>query len=441
MLPPSSKPASSVPAPAAAFSDAVFYGGSSRFTALLRKDSVGGLLLLFMAVAAMVWANSPWADSYLAIRDFRFGYAPWGLELSVGAWAADGLLAVFFFLVGVELKRELVSGDLRSFSTAAVPVVAAVGGVIVPAVIYLQLVQTSPGLADGWAVPTATDIAFALAVLAIVGTHLPKKLRIFLLTIAVVDDLIAIGIIAIFYTSSIALTPLLLSLLVVVIFAVIVSRAQWFFIRYRLAAWLILLPIGFVAWALMHASGVHATIAGVLLGLTIPVHFVSKRADTAVVPSLAVAFEHRFRPLVAGLVLPIFAFFAAGVPVGGWAALGMTLASPVAIAIICALVLGKPIGILGSTWLITRFRLFRLDQSIKWIDLISLALLTGIGFTVSLLIAELSFPAESAEYAAAKIAVLVGSLIAAALASVALSFRNRKYRLASIRQSKQDAAI
>ncbi|HWK76973.1 Na+/H+ antiporter NhaA, partial [Microbacterium sp.] len=165
---------------------------SIRIGAILRKETVGGVLLVALAVVALVWANSPWAESYFAIRDLEVGYEPWHLRLSLGAWAADGLLAIFFFLVGLELKREFVSGDLRRFSTAVVPIVAAVGGVAVPAVIYLAVTAGSAEAASGWAIPTATDIAFAVAVLAVIGSHLPSALRIFLLTLAVVDDLIAI---------------------------------------------------------------------------------------------------------------------------------------------------------------------------------------------------------------------------------------------------------
>ncbi|MGV2902579.1 Na+/H+ antiporter NhaA, partial [Microbacterium sp. AGC62] len=175
---------------------------SRRIGAILRKEAVGGILLVSLAAIALLWANSPWAESYFALRDFEIGYEPWHLRLSLGAWAADGLLAIFFFLVGLELKREFVAGDLRKFSTAVVPIVAAVGGVIVPAVIYLAVVAGSAEESHGWAIPTATDIAFAVAVLALIGSHLPSALRIFLLTLAVVDDLIAIGIIALFYTET-----------------------------------------------------------------------------------------------------------------------------------------------------------------------------------------------------------------------------------------------
>lgn len=400
---------------------------SKRIGEILRKETVGGLLLVAAALVAILWANSPIADSYFALRDFEFGYEPWHLKLSLGTWAADGLLAIFFFLVGLELKREFVAGDLRSLRTAIIPVAAAAGGVLVPALIYTAIVRGDAGLAHGWAIPTATDIAFAVAVLALIGSRLPSALRIFLLTLAVVDDLIAIGIIAIFYTDEISFVPLLLALLAIVVYGVIAQRHRLLFGRNRLAAWLILLPIGAVAWALMHASGIHATIAGVLLGFTIPVLH-RKRDDTnAETPGLAEEFEHRFRPLSAGFAVPIFAFFAAGVSLGGWHGVTAAAANPVTLAIIAALVFGKPLGIVATTWVTTRLMGTRLDPSYRWIDLAGVGLLAGIGFTVSLLVAELSFAAGSPEHDYAKVAVLVASVLAGLAASAVLGVRNMQY--------------
>ncbi len=395
---------------------------------LLRKETVGGMLLVVMAVVAIIWANSAWAESYFALRDFKVGYAPWHLDLSIGTWAADGLLAIFFFLVGLELKREFVAGDLRHFSTAIVPIVAAAGGVAVPALLYTAIVWGQPGMARGWAIPTATDIAFAVAVLAIIGSHLPSPLRIFLLTLAVVDDLIAISIIAVFYTEQIAIVPLLLALLVIAIYGVIAQRYRQFFHLRPAAAWLILLPIGIVAWALLHASGIHATIAGVLLGFMIPVRHRKRDRVDAGTPGLADVFEHRFRPLSAGFAVPVFAFFSAGVALGGTDGFLSALRDPVAIGIIVALVLGKPVGILLTTWTITRIRHIRLDPALKWIDLFGVGLLAGIGFTVSLLVTELSFATDDPHHDHAKIAIFVASLLAALLASVVLVARNRQYR-------------
>jgi NhaA family Na+:H+ antiporter len=411
---------------------------SIRVTEILRKETVGGILLVAFAAIALVWANSPWADSYFAIRDFEIGYEPWHLKLSLGAWAADGLLAIFFFLVGLELKRELVSGDLRKPSTAIVPIVAAVGGVVVPALLYVAVVGTTTSEAGGWAIPTATDIAFAVAVLAIIGSHLPSALRIFLLTLAVVDDLIAIGIIAIFYTESIELVPLLLALLAIAVYGAIAQRFRQLFHVRPGAAWLILLPIGFAAWALMHASGIHATIAGVLLGFTIPVlHKKAQRSEDAG-PGLAELFEHRFRPLSAGFAVPVFAFFSAGVAIGGVEGFVSALTDPVLIGIVLGLVVGKPLGITAATWLITRIRRINLDPSLRWIDIAGVGILAGIGFTVSLLVAELSFAAGSPHYDHSKVAILTASVLAAVLAAVVLGLRNRRYRKAEERGSDGD---
>lgn len=400
---------------------------SKRIGEILRKETVGGLLLVAAALVAILWANSPIADSYFALRDFEIGYEPWHLKLSLGAWAADGLLAIFFFLVGLELKREFVAGDLRSPRTAIVPVAAAAGGVLVPALIYTAIVRGDADLAHGWAIPTATDIAFAVAVLALIGSRLPSALRIFLLTLAVVDDLIAIGIIAIFYTDEISFVPLGLALVTIAVYGVIAQRYRLLFGRNRFAAWLILLPIGALAWALMHASGIHATIAGVLLGFTIPVLHRKRDAENVEAPGLAEEFEHRFRPLSAGFAVPIFAFFAAGVSLGGWQGISAAAANPVTLAIIAALVLGKPIGIVATTWVTTRLLGTRLDPSYRWIDLAGVGLLAGIGFTVSLLVAELSFAAGSPEHDYAKVAVLAASVIAALAASAVLGVRNMQY--------------
>lgn len=263
-----------------------------RIGEILRKETVGGALLVIAAVIALIWANSPASESYFALRDFKIGYEPWRLELSLGAWAADGLLAVFFFLVGLELKRETVAGDLRQISKAIVPVAAAVGGVIVPALIYAAINWGNPETISGWAIPTATDIAFAVAVLAVVGSQLPMPLRIFLLTLAVVDDLMAITIIAFFYTETINTPALLLTLIPLALFAFLARKYRRFFGLNPSAAWFILLPIGIAAWALLHASGIHATVAGVALAFMIPVLHDTKHGKQTDGPGLAGIFEH-----------------------------------------------------------------------------------------------------------------------------------------------------
>jgi Na+:H+ antiporter, NhaA family len=323
-----------------------------------------------------------------------------------------------------------VAGDLRQLNKSIVPVAAAAGGVLVPAVIYALINLGSPETLRGWAIPTATDIAFAVAVLAIIGSHLPSALRIFLLTLAVVDDLIAISIIAFFYSSELHMMPLLLALLPLALYTFLAQKYRHFFGRKTAAAWLILLPLGIVTWALVHASGIHATVAGVLLGFAVPVIRSQAGGGPEAGPGLAEIFEHRFRPISAGVAVPVFAFFSAGVAVGGLKGLGAALTDPVALGIIVALVLGKPVGIMGTTWLLTKTSRAQLDSSFKWIDVFGVALMAGIGFTVSLLVAELSFGQGSLHDDHAKVGILCASLLAALLATAVLRTRNRQYRAA-----------
>ncbi|MBC3760491.1 Na+/H+ antiporter NhaA [Quadrisphaera oryzae] len=384
---------------------------------LLRTETVGGLLLLTAALVAVAWASSPWGGSYEALRGVTFGPEPLHLRLDLATWAADGLLAVFFFVVGMELKREFVVGDLRDPRRAALPMMAAVGGMAVPALIYTAVNLVGDGPLSGWAVPTATDIAFALGVLAVVGSHLPLALRSFLLTLAVVDDLLAITVIAVFYTSDLAWLPLVLALVPIALFRVVVGR--------RRTTWWLLWPLGIAAWALVHASGVHATVAGVVLGLLVPVLRPGQRGRR-----LTEDLEHRFRPLSAGFCVPVFALMAAGVAVNGETARAAA-ADPVAIGIAVGLVAGKVLGVLGTTWLVARFTRAELDPGLRWVDLFGMSLLAGIGFTVSLLIGELAFGPGSEVDDHVRIAVLTASVTAAVLASVVLASRNRAYRQAA----------
>lgn len=407
------------------------YGESVRVGEILRKETTGGILLMSAALVAIVWANTPFADSYFTLRDTVVGPHALHLDLSLGTWAADGLLAIFFFLVGLELKHEIVDGDLRDPQRAIVPVVAAVAGVIVPALFYVGINAVSPESMSGWAIPTATDIAFAVAVLAIVGTHLPSALRVFLLTLAVVDDLIAILIIAFVYTEEIHWLYLGLFLIPVAVFAFLVNRYQTFFATQSWAAIVILLPLAIVAWALLHSSGIHATIAGVILGFVTPVHSQDPDAEHG----LAKTFEHRFRPLSTGFAVPVFAFFSAGVAVGGWDGLVGAVTTPVALGIMVGLILGKPVGIVGGTFLLTKLTRASLDSAVRWIDLFGVGLLAGIGFTVSLLVAELSFGLGSDFNDAAKVGVLLASVLAAILASIVLVPRNRHYRQLEVLES------
>jgi NhaA family Na+:H+ antiporter len=386
---------------------------TTRFAEILRKETVGGVLLLVAAAAALIWANSPWSDVYRHLSELTVGPQNLHLNLSLAAWAADGLLAIFFFVVGVELKREFVAGDLREPARAAVPILAAVGGMVVPAAVYVgvNLVSGSPDTLAGWAVPTATDIAFALAVLAVLSTHLPSALRTFLLTLAVVDDLLAITVIAVFYTDHLAPGPLALALIPGALFALAVQRG--------VRRWWVLLPLALATWALVHASGIHSTVAGVLLGFTVPV--LGRHAS-------AERFEHLLRPVSAGFAVPVFAFFAAGVTVGGFGGLGHALTEPVTLGVLAGLVVGKPLGVWLTTFLLARFTHATLDDELAWRDVLGVSLLAGIGFTVSLLIGELAFDYGTPDAADVKIGVLVGSVVAGLLAAIVLRSRNAAYR-------------
>jgi NhaA family Na+:H+ antiporter len=395
-----------------------------RLPAFVRRETVGGIILLAATVIALVWSNSPASSGYFALRDLRVGPDILHLRLSLGSWAADGLLAIFFFVAGLELKHEFVAGSLSRFSRAVVPVSAAVGGVVVPAVIFTIVNASSGGEAlggealRGWAIPTATDIAFALAVLAIVSSHLPPALRTFLLTLAVVDDLLAIGIIAFVYTDDLAPLYLLAAVVPLVLFGLLVQRG--------ITAWYLLFPLAAVTWVLVHASGVHATVAGILLAFAVPV-VRRKRGETAG-RGLALRFEHTVRPLSNGIAVPIFAFFSAGVAIGGAQGFGRAFADPVAIGIVVALVLGKTIGVFATTWLVSTFSPASKSESLAWADVFGLALLTGVGFTVSLLVSDLAYGVGTPHDDHAKVAILVGSLTAAVLGSVVLAARNRHYR-------------
>lgn len=392
-----------------------------------RSDAFGGILLLAATIAALVLANSSAADWYTSLRDFRIGSESIHLELSIGAWAADGLLAIFFFVVGLELKEEFVAGQLRDPRKAALPIAAAIGGVIVPAAIYLAINAPTGGeTLDGWAIPTATDIAFAVAVLAVVGRSLPPALRVFLLTLAIVDDLIAITIIAVAYTASIELLWLALAAVPLGLFALAVQRG--------IRSWWLLVPLALVTWALFHASGVHATVAGVLLGFTVPV-LATPRAHvrvrtepdgSPVHDGLAAHFADRWGIVATVFAVPVFAFFSAGVAIGGVDGLRSALADPIALGIIIGLVVGKPVGILGVTFLLTRLPSFRLNPALRWPDLVGMSFVAGIGFTVSLLVGELAFGSGSVADSHVKIGVLAGSLVAALAGGLILFLRNRR---------------
>lgn len=397
-----------MPAPPPPLRSAPQFAPPSRTLAeALRTETTGGIVLLAATLAALVWANV-FSGSYEAVGSFHFGLPDLGLDLSVRHWASEGLLTVFFFVAGAELKRELVSGELRRPAAAALPVVAAVAGTVVPAAVYLTVSSAGGGDPGGWAVPMATDIAFALGVLAVIGSHLPSGLRAFLLTLAVVDDLGAILIIAVFFTSTIHWLPLAGAVAGLVLF-------RFLHARLGVRAWYVHVPLAVVIWALMHNSGLHATIAGVALGMLLR----ASRAEHV---------EHLVRPVSAGVAVPAFALFAAGVSVSG-SALAEAFRQPEALGVLLGLVVGKFAGVFGGTYLAARFTRARLDPSLAWSDMVGVSMLAGIGFTVSLLVTELAFAdAETAEQV--KAAVLAGSLLAAVAACAVLKVRDSRYRLA-----------
>ncbi|GAU67807.1 Na(+)/H(+) antiporter NhaA [Streptomyces sp. NBRC 110611] len=379
----------------------------------LRTETVGGVLLLVAALTALIWANTM-GGSYEAIRGFHLGPASLGLDLSIQHWAANGLLAIFFFVAGIELKRELVAGELRDPRAAALPVIAAVCGMAIPALVYTAVNTLGGGSLQGWAVPTATDIAFALAVLAVIGTSLPSALRAFLLTLAVVDDLFAILIIATFFTSKINFVALGLAVAGLGLF--------YLLLRKGVRGWYVYVPLAVVIWALMENSGVHATIAGVAMGLMLRCH----RHDGEK-HSPGEHIEHMVRPISAGLAVPLFALFSAGVAISG-NALHDVFTRPETLGVVLGLVVGKAVGIFGGTWCTARFTKAELNPDLKWPDVFAVASLAGIGFTVSLLIGELAFADDLALADEIKASVLIGSLLAAVCAGILLKLRNAKYK-------------
>lgn len=380
----------------------------------LRDETFGGILLLIAAAFALIWANSPWGDSYTALVNYVVGIPALHLELSLGGWAADGLLAVFFFVVGLELKHELVLGSLSKVREAVVPAAAAIGGMIIPAGIYVAINATMPeGSIDGWGIPMATDIAFALAVLAVVGRRLPVALRAFLLTLAVVDDLGAIAVIAIFYSDKFVLLWFLAAIATFVVYALLM--------RWRVTSPFLYVPLVLAGWYFTHESGIHATIAGVVFGFLTRV-----RTDPGEATAPADRLSHLIHPISAALCVPIFAFFAAGVDLRSFGFVD-AVTSPVAIGVLLGLVLGKPLGVLLGAWLTARFTRASLSPDISWRDVTTVGVLAGIGFTVALLITELAYKGDVELLDSAKVAVLCASVLAAVIATLFIRGRNKHY--------------
>jgi NhaA family Na+:H+ antiporter len=379
--------------------------GARRLADALRNDLVGGACLLTAAVVALMWANSPWADTYESLLAYKLG------PLDLQHWAEDGLLSIFFFVAGLELKQELTTGSLSRPADAIVPAIAALGGMVVPAGLYVAVNLVAPtGTLDGWAIPMATDIAFALAVLAVVGRSLPNSLRAFLLTLAVVDDLGAIAVIAIFFAGHLDVIALAIAVAGLVAYALLQRR--------RVSSPVIYVPLAVATWWFMHESGVHATVAGVAFGLLTRVSVGPGEEE-----SPRDRLEHMVGPWSSGLAVPIFALFAAGVALDGGADL---ITDPIVIGIALGLVLGKTIGVVLGAWSVTRIGAANLPPDLHWFDIAAMAVLAGIGFTVSLLLSELSF--DGAELERAKAAVLGASVVSAVLGGSLLVIRGRRRR-------------
>ncbi|GAB3457124.1 Na+/H+ antiporter NhaA [Actinophytocola sediminis] len=385
------------------------------FARFLRTETVGGVILLLATAAALFAANGPWSGVYRAVRDTEFGPPQLHLNLTVGDWAKDGLLALFFFVAGLELKREFVDGELSRLKNAVLPVIAALGGMVVPAVVAVGVGWGDPRVADAWAIPVATDIAFALGVLSLTGSGLPSSARVFLLSLAVVDDLGAILLIATVFTSTFDL--------IAAAAAVGLLALYWLLQRGRVRSSWCYVPIALGTWVAVHATGVHATVAGVALALLTRVG-----KDPGETESPGLRLEHRLQPLSAGFAVPVFAFFAAGVPVSG-ESLGKLFDDRLALAVIVGLVVGKIIGIVGAALLAVRLGIARMPSGLGKRDLVAVAALGGVGFTVSLLIADLAL--DGADMELAKTAVLAASLIASTLAAILLVRRSRAHDAAT----------
>ena len=379
-----------------------------RLRAFLQSETTGGALLIGAATIGLLLANGPLADAFHALATTKVGIDALHLNLTIQQWTADALLAIFFFVIGCELKHELAVGTLSKPRQAALPVAAALGGMAVPALLYLAVNTGSAADAlNGWGIPMATDIAFALAVLAVLGRGLPAGVRTFLLTLAVVDDLGAILVIALFYSAGLNLVWLVIAVLLLAAFAL----AQ----RQRVSSPLIYVPLALAVWYAVHAAGIHATIAGVALGLLMRVKKDRDEADAPIDRATA-----RFHPISAAIAVPLFALFAAAVDLRS-IDLGVVIASPILLGVLVGLVVGKPVGILLAARLATALGA-KLSSGVQWIDIALIGALAGIGFTVSLLISELAFATEES-LSAAKLGVLLASVAAVAVAGALLALR------------------
>ena len=381
---------------------------AQRLRAFLQSETTGGALLIGAALIGLLLANGPLSSAFQSIATTKIGIDALNLNMSIQKWTADGLLAIFFFVIGCELKHELVVGTLSKPRQAALPVAAALGGMAVPALLYVAV--SRGGAADavnGWGIPMATDIAFALAVLAVLGRGLPSGVRTFLLTLAIVDDLGAILVIALFYSAGLSVEWIAVSALLLALFAL----AQ----RQRITSPLIYVPLALAVWYAVHAAGIHATIAGVALGLLMRV-----KKDPGETHAPVDRATTRFHPISAVIAVPLFALFAAAVDLRS-IDLGVVTSSPILLGVFVGLVVGKPVGIILAARLATALGA-RLSPGVQWIDIALIGALAGIGFTVSLLISELAFTSE-ASLSAAKLGVLIASIAAVVVSGALLAVR------------------
>jgi NhaA family Na+:H+ antiporter len=400
------------------------FGERTYVAQLLRRETVGGGLILLAATAALLWANSPWQEAYTDLQQTEIGPGGLDLHLPLSEWAGSGLLAIFFFVAGLELKRELVHGTLRRPAEAVLPVAAAVIGMAVPALIYLAVTAGDAHAAKGWAIPTATDIAFCLAVLAVVGRRLPSALRAFLLTLAVVDDLIAIVLIAFFYSDGVAAAPLAGSAASLAAYALLQRRG--------VDSWWVLAPLALLAWGFMHASGVHPTVAGVALGLlTRAAH----QPDGS--PGPVERFAHRWQPLSAGVAVPLFALLSVGISVSV-DSLQAAASDRAAVAVVVARLVGKTVGVFAGAYLVARLTAARLHPGLRWADVFSVAVLTGIGFAVPLLVSDVAFGAGSAQDERITAGILAAALVSACVGAVLLRARHRHYERLYAEENRDD---
>jgi Na+:H+ antiporter, NhaA family len=419
------------------------------FRTFVQRQSSGGMLLLVCTIVALVWANSPWAESYHHLWEFEFGIEAGErhFTFSLHHWINDGLMAVFFLLVGLEIKREALVGELASVRRAALPLAGALGGMLVPAGIYMLFNQGGVG-AHGWGIPMATDIAFALAVLAVLGDRVPLGIKVFLTALAIVDDIGAVLVIAFFYTSAVSVPALLAAagFLGLAVLANVLGVRRW----------AVYLVIGIGLWAAVLSSGVHATLAGVLLAMAIPARTridtheyvqsgrtilgeferagldgpdvitngrqqaallaMQRASDAAQAPLQAI--ENRLHPWVAFGIVPLFALANAGLRFSGDVSAG--LLSPVTLGILFGLVLGKPLGIVVVSWLAVRFGVATLPAGVKWGHVHGVAWLGGIGFTMALFVAGLAFGGSAELLNLAKVGVLTASVIAGTVGTLLL---------------------